>query len=164
MELGTCGPPPLIDTGIPARLIGMAAERFALARLVVHGSPFLGVLAWIGAMNLPGQGWNFALLFAPGLFMLAAGLAAALAGRYWGTGAWLAAAQIELWFQGRVGLVFLILVLIGMAFIGLGTPRPGGQPPESFDAVISVLAFLGAFLLPLLEAGHALFILLSAPG
>src|SRR5437870_1284830 len=114
----------------------MAGPRFELARIAVHGSPFLGALAWIGAMNLPGQGWNFALLFAPGLFMLAAGLAASLAGRYLGSGAWLAAAQIEMWFQSRVGIAFLVVSLIGLAFIALGTPRPGGRPPESFDVVM----------------------------
>ena len=95
--------------------------------------------------------------------MLAAGLVMSLAVRYLGSGDWLAAAHGELWFQSRVGLVFVVLSLIGLAVIGMGTPQPGGRPPESFDVVLGIIAFLGAFVLPLLEAGHAIVVLLSAP-
>ena len=95
--------------------------------------------------------------------MLATGLVTSLAVRYLGSGDWLAAAHSELWFQSRVGLAFVVLSLIGLAVIGMGTQRPGGRPPESFDVVLGVLAFLGAFVLPLLEAGHAVVVLFSAP-
>ena len=125
----------------------------------------IGVLAWVGAFQLPGQGWNFALLFAPGLFMLLAGLAIPLVVRICcRAGAWRAAADREMWFQSRVGLGFVALVAVGFGILALDGSGTVARPPRSFEIIVAFGAILGIFGLPLLEAGRMLFVLVSARG
>lgn len=120
--------------------------------VLVHTSPLLGIPVWVFEMSRPGNSWNFALMFASGLFMIAAGLAVSGAVWFLGRGFVKTEAVSSLRFQAILsGFVCLFVVGFGIALLfDPANPTMHNQPVAT-QGVLMVAAFFLTFVVPIVE-------------
>ena len=136
----------------------MSARERALA-VLVQAAPVLGVPVWLVVASWHANNWDYLVLwFAPGVFMLAAGLAAAGIGMLLTRAVFVRAhAASSLRFHGAVAAgagLLAAFILISPGF-DHGPPTLD-NPPKTMEAALAVGAFAYGFVLPVIEAIRAL--------
>ena len=135
----------------------MSARERALAA-VVQAAPVLGVPIWLVVVSSHANDWDYLVVwFAPGIFMLAAGLAGAGIGMSARSVFVRAQAASSLRFHGVLAAVVLALVaLIAVSPVFDRHPLTLANPPKTFEAALALGVFAFGFVLPIVEAIRAL--------
>ena len=128
--------------------------------LLAHAAPLLGFLLWLSPVSFSGGGgWDFIKMFSLGLYMAAMGLAVPAV-------IWLAVrpgmaeaqAFSSLKFHAVVALIVVIFGLLLLIATWSGPANPTmGKPPANFQAVLTIVAVLSAFVLPFVELGRVVY-------
>ena len=136
----------------------MFARERALA-VVVQVAPVLGVPLWLVVVSSHANDWDYMIgWFAPGVFMLGAGLAAAGLGLVFARSAFVhAQAASSLRFHGVVAAAAAVLAaLIAVSPVFDRHPLTLADPPKTFEAALGFGAFAFGIVLPFVEAIRAL--------
>jgi len=125
----------------------------------VQAAPLLGIPAWLLELQRPSNSWNFPLLFALGLFMLAAGLLLPFSVLLISKRGFVREQAVNtLRFHG---VIVLIGIGLGIAFAvatQFDPPNPTmSNPPVHTEAVLMAGAIAFGLVLPVLEFVRAIF-------
>lgn len=121
--------------------------------ILAHGAPLLGLMLWMTPFSITGGGWDYIKLFSLGLYMALMGPVVPLI--VWlvaGPGAAKTHALSALKFHAVIALIAVVLGLLMLVAAAFDPPNPTmSNPPANFQAVLTVIFMLSAFVLPLVE-------------
>jgi hypothetical protein len=138
----------------------MNAHSDSWLAFLAHGAPLLGVVLWLTPFSFSGGGgWDFIKLFSLGLYMAALGFVVPLV--IWvavGPGVTKIQAFGALKFHGIIVLIAMgcgLLILVASLFDPANPTM--SNPPANFQAVLTIVFALSAFVLPFVELGRVVY-------
>jgi hypothetical protein len=121
--------------------------------VLVHAAPLLGVPLWLVQMQRPSNSWNFPLMFALGLFMLAPGFVIPLVVLFAARHSLLRTNAVDaLRFHSAIGILGLGLAVAFVIAVQFDPPNPTmDNPPAYSGGVLMIVAFVFGMVLPVVE-------------